>query len=199
MVCRPTRRYTLWVGAALRHNSLCIGASQLSGRLHAARRTEIIRPASRRRPPHSYSYAHTDSHAVSDHSRRHAADANGDRGQPYSDAYTDCDRNAYHRPQPNVAFGHADRHRHIAAPYPHANSQPDRTAFGYAGATICDADGLGVASIFDTSADCNAAADCNTAAAYGDSADKHLAADCAHVAFAATISSEKLAHPCEGC
>ena len=189
-VSHPTRRYALWVGAAPRHNSFCVGASQLSGRLHAARRTENIRSASRRHPSDCYSYAHTNSHADRDYSQHHAADANGDRAQLYSDAYTDCDRNAYYRP--DAAFGHADRHRHIAAPYPNANRQSERAAFGYASVTVCNANRLAAAAI------CDVFADCNAAAAYGDSADKHFAADCAYVAFAATISSEELAHPCEG-
>ena len=194
-VSHPTRRYTLWVGAAPRHNSFCVGASQLSGRLHAARRTENIRPATRG-PSNSHSHAHTYNDADCDHSRHHAADANGDRAQLYSDAYTDCDRNAYYRP--DAAFGHADHYRHIAAPYPNANRQSERAAFGYASVTVCNANRLAAAAICDVFADRDAFADCNAAAAYGDSADKHFAADCAYVAFAATISSEELAHPCEG-
>ena len=183
----PTWRYALWVGAALRYNSLCLGASQLSGRLHAARRTGNIRSTSRRHPSDCYSYAHTYTHADCDYSRRHAADANGDRAHLYSNAYTDRDRNAYHQPRPDADV-HADRHRHIAAPYSNANRESERTAFGYASATICNADRNAAAAICDTpadrdaSADCNAAAAiCDAAAAYSNCSGKYLAVDCAVV------------------
>jgi len=194
-VSRATWRYALRVGAALRHNRLCLGASQLSGRLYAARWTRNIRSTRRRVPSDRHSYAHADSHADPDYPRRHAADANSDRTQLYSNTHAGRDPNAYHRPRSDADV-HADRDRHAAATYANTHRQSERATLGYAGAAICNADR-------DATANCNAFADryavanCDAATAYCDPGGKHLAAGCGAVAFArVTISSEKLACPC---